>query len=203
MHDRSLQDTRCAAILLAAGASTRLGEPKQLVISDGETLLHRTARLAAEAACAPVIVVLGFAEASMRPALEGLDVTPVVNEDWAEGMGSSLRCGMEAMLQAHSSANAVLLLVCDQAKLTGEHLRCLLDLHGSGSAAITASRYGGRAGVPAVFSSQFFVNLLESHGDQGARELLRTHIGESSYVDFPAGVTDVDTPDDLKSLRTH
>jgi len=188
------------AILLAAGASTRLGHPKQLVKVNGETLLHRAARLALEAGCHPVIVVLGAEEAAIRPTLEGLAILPVLNPDWSEGMGSSLHHGMQTMLQASPQTGAVLLLVCDQAKLSREHLGHLMATYRTSQNPIVASRYEKHPGVPAIFSSQFFPDLLKSQGDQGARGLLRRHSVQTSYVNFPEGSADIDTPQDLEAL---
>lgn len=188
------------AILLAAGSSTRLGYPKQLIKINGETLLHRTARLALEAGCEPVIAVLGAEETTIRPALEDLAVLPATNPEWQEGMGSSLRHGVQRLLQTNPQAKAVLLLVCDQPKLSREHLNRLITTYWANQAPIVASQYENRPGVPAIVSSQFFSELLKSRGDQGARELLRGHPNETGYIDFPEGSSDIDTPQDLETL---
>lgn len=196
-----MSDARCAAVILAAGASTRLGQPKQLVSINGETLLHRTARFAAEAGCAPIFIVLGFEAERMRDELTDLSVEAVVNPVWQEGMGSSLRAGMEAVRSLDPQPEAVLLLVCDQPGLTVEHLRAILTQQTAprtaGEVAITASVYAGRAGVPAVFSAKLFGELLRSSGDRGARELIRAHAAEVQEIPWPAGELDVDRPEDL------
>lgn len=190
-----------AALILAAGASTRLGQPKQLVWLDGESLLRRTARLAFAAGCAPVFVVLGFEADRMRPELNGLRATAVVNQKWAEGMGSSLRCGMDAIARIEPAVEAVLLLVCDQPRLTAQHLQSLLDCHRAGKSLITASFYADRAGVPAVFAATLFPELLGCSGDRGARDLIRGHSDQVQRVCWPAGELDVDRPQDLEELR--
>ena len=107
-----------AAILLAAGASTRLGHPKQLVRFQNQSLLRRSAALALESGAEPVYVVLGSYAANLQPELEGLAVKVVVNPDWEEGMGSSLRCGIAEMQRETPGASSVLVLVCDQPLLT-------------------------------------------------------------------------------------
>jgi len=196
-----MPEFRCAAVILAAGASSRLGQPKQLILLDGESLLHRTARLAIEAGCAPVFVVLGFDADRMRVQLDGLPVEIVINPQWQEGMGSSLRSGMAAVWQTQPESASVLVLVCDQPRLSREHLRDLLTRHNSDrpdrGIAITASAYAGRTGVPAVFSASLFPELLASAGDQGARNVIRAHASEVESVPWPDGELDLDLPGDL------
>lgn len=188
---------RIAAVILAAGASQRLGQPKQLIQVAGESLLRRTARLAVKAGCAPVWVVLGFAAEQMRPELQGLPVQALTNAHWGRGMASSLRSGVSA---AQVSADAVLLLVCDQVRLSADHLRSLLVQHRGGTATITASAYGGRLGVPAIFSARLFSELLEIEGDRGAREVIERHPAETQAVSWPGGAFDLDGPEQLKAI---
>lgn len=196
-----MPEQACAAVILAAGASTRLGQPKQRIQLGGESLLRRTARLAVEAGCAPVLVVLGFQAEQMRPELEGLAVRAVVNDSWVEGMGSSLRRGVEALGQTQPHPGAALVLVCDQPRLTLDHLRQLRLIHSEGNAPITASSYGGRAGVPAVFAEALFPQLAAAAGDRGARDLIRQSAGPIRVVAWPDGELDLDCPEDLDHLR--
>ncbi len=196
---------RIAAVILAAGASTRLGQPKQLLrpggeSPDAESLLRRTARHAVAAGCAPAFVVLGCAAEQMRPELDGLPVTPLVNEKWSEGMGSSLRCGMDAVIRHQPPIPAVLLLVCDQPRLTAGYLRTLLDRHEAGSSPITASFYAQHDGVPAVLAASLFPDLLACSGDRGARDLIRTHAAQVQRLPWPEGELDLDRPEDLEQV---
>ena len=190
----------CASILLAAGASTRLGKPKQLLKLDGESLLRRTARMAVEAGCGPNLVVLGAAAEEMGRQLEGLDVETVVNEAWREGMGSSLRCAIAARLAGASRPDAVLLLVCDQPNVTVGLLRALMAEQGGKVGSIAASRYEGVFGVPAVFGAEYFAELAELSGDRGARGVVMQHAAQVRCVDFPGGEFDVDTLTDAELL---
>ncbi len=189
-----------AAVLLAAGASTRLGQSKQLIQVAGESLLRRSARLAVEAGCAPVFVVLGFEAERMRTELEGLKVQTVVNNEWKEGMGSSLRRGVAAASQTQTHPAGVLVLVCDQLRLNLEHLSNLLDRHTHGAAPITASLYAGKSGVPAVFAARLFPELLAAEGDSGARNLILQYGSRVQTLAWPDGALDLDLPEQLAGL---
>jgi molybdenum cofactor cytidylyltransferase len=191
----------CAAIVLAAGASTRLGQPKQLIVVDGETLLHRTTRLAIQAGCLPVIVVLGRDAATLAGEVEGLGASIVINDEWQTGMASSLKSGLQAVLAAKPHQRRVMILVCDQPKLDASVLRDLLTTHTAKEGLITASRYRSTKGVPAIFSRELFPELLELTGDQGARRIVQLHLEEVASVDFPGGEFDLDTPQDLARLH--
>lgn len=201
-----MSDFGCAAVIPAAGASTRLGQPKQLLRIDGhESLLRRTARLAVEAGCAPVLAVLGYEAEKMAPELTRLPVEIVVNANWREGMGASLRAGMEAVLRIDPLPDSVLVLVCDQPRLTADHLRTLLARHhaafGTVHSAITASVYAGRAGVPAIFSSDWFSELARSSADRGARDLIQAQAAGVQRIPWPEGELDLDRPEDLAAIE--
>jgi len=177
-----------AAIILAAGASKRLGQPKQLVVLGGETLMERAVRIAREAGCAPVIVVLGATAAQIRECCNLAGAMVAVNESWDEGMASSVRVGVSWAAEASDA----ILMTCDQPAVTAEHLRKLMD-----TGELTASAYAGRRGVPAYFPAESFAELQELTGDAGARELLRA----AASIELPLGELDVDTPEELEQAR--
>jgi len=178
---------RTVAIILAAGASRRLGRPKQLVevAPWGEPLVHRIARVALEV-CDRVAVIEGAVP--LIDALAGLPVTIVHNAAWNEGIGSSIRAGIAWA----SSADAALLLTCDQVDVDAAHLTRLV-----GPGLLTASRYGGTLGIPAVFPRSWFPALFALRGDRGAQPLLSP--SRALAVDWPAGERDLDTPADLEA----
>ena len=192
----------CAAIVLAAGASTRLRQPKQLLKLNGETLLHRTVRLAQQAGCNPVFVVLGFEAARMQQELNGLEANPVINQNWPSGMGSSLRAGIAAAMKESPQPQKILALLCDQPTLSAEILSKLLETSAKAKSLITASSYAGRFGVPAIFDKQLYPDLLKVAGDQGARSVIQRYLNQTSLVEFPGGVIDIDTPEDLANLTS-
>lgn len=183
---------KTAALVLAAGASTRLGQPKQLVLLQGETLLERALRLACKAGCEPVIAVLG-AHAGKIEAVVSFDGIHVVhNPAWQEGMASSIRAGLHDLVMGR--AERLLVMACDQPSVTAGHLQALLQQEEG----IVASGYAGRRGIPAVFPRSMFGDLMHLRGDAGARDLLR---GESvTLIDLPEGELDIDTPADLARL---
>ncbi|HEY6445411.1 MAG TPA: nucleotidyltransferase family protein [Acidobacteriaceae bacterium] len=198
--ERTSDSDGIAAVVLAAGASRRLGEPKQLIQIEGESLLRRSVRLAVEAGSAPVLVVLGFAADRMRGELAGLAAEAIENGGWQEGMGSSLRCGVAAAA-ARPEVDGVLAMVCDQPRLTAEHLRGLMDLHRKTGGALTASFYGGRAGVPAVFGRLLFGELLDLQADRGARGVIEAHADQTRTIAWPEGEMDMDRPEQVRAQK--
>ena len=181
-----------AAVVLAAGASQRLGEPKQLVRLGRETLLERAVRVAREAECSPVVVVVGAEHGQVLGNSVLGDVVTVINDEWKEGMASSIRLGVQALGFAARDAEGVLLMTCDQPAVTAKHL-----VHLTLRAEVKASRYAGKNGVPAYFPKKYFARLMELKGDAGARELL----AEAPYEELENGELDVDTVKDLKRAR--
>ena len=176
------------AIILAAGASTRLGQPKQLVTIQNETLLDRAVRTAREAACDPIVVILGASAERVEQASNLEDTLVLVNDLWAEGMASSLRLGITAI----RDLDAAVVMTCDMPAVTPFHLRALMA-----TGQLTASRYAGRNGVPACFPASAFPSLLALRGDAGARILL----AQTPSIDLPGGDLDLDTPEDLTRLH--
>src|SRR4051794_5306915 len=133
-----------AAIILAAGGSRRLGQPKQLLVYRGETLLNRAIRIASEAGASPVLAVLGGGFESIRSSIQSSTAFPVHNHRWRKGMGSSIAAGMRALGVCAPDADGVLLMSCDQPRLTVEHLRALIVAFASEAPrAIAASAYAG------------------------------------------------------------
>jgi molybdenum cofactor cytidylyltransferase len=191
-----------AAILLAAGASRRLGQPKQLLVHERETLLGRAVRLAGESGAAPVFVVLGGHFERICAAVSFGSASPVFNEQWEKGIASSIHAGLHAMDIGAPNAAGALILSCDQPRLTGEHLRALIETFtAQPEPAIVASAYAGVHGIPAVFPRAVFDDLLGLQGDRGARALLVNPPCPVIGVPFAGGEVDIDVPEDLARLE--
>jgi molybdenum cofactor cytidylyltransferase len=181
---------KSGALILAAGASTRLGSPKQLVRLGDETLLERSIRIAEEAGCAPVVVILGAHEELIRSQCNLSDVLVVFNPDWADGMGTSLSLGARIF----ENVSGIIVMTCDMPTVTADHLAALAS-----SGTVTASLYVGRKGIPAYFPREVIPALFEMKGDVGAREILRT----ASAIELAGGEIDIDTKEDLaRALST-
>ncbi|MGB8260526.1 MAG: nucleotidyltransferase family protein [Terracidiphilus sp.] len=190
-----------AAVVLAAGGSRRLGQPKQLLLLDGETLLGRTLRLVRGAGAGPVVVVLGAYAEEIRAAVPLEGFVAIENAAWEQGMAGSMRAGLAAVERAAPEAAGVLLVACDQPRLTAAHLRALREAFAAqAGAAIVASGYAGVAGVPALFPRAVFPRLLALEGDRGARALLAAPPCPLVTIPFDGGEMDIDTPTDLASL---
>jgi len=166
---------------------------------DGETLLARSVRLAGEAGAAPVIVVIG-ANADLIGAAVPVDSADVVkNEEWEQGIASSIHAGVNSL---DADARGVLILACDQPRLSAEHLRGLIETFAAQSeTSIVASAYAGVLGIPAVFPREAFPQLLALRGDKGARALLVRPPCPLITIPFPGGEVDIDRPDDLAQLQ--
>ena len=178
-------------LVLAAGGSSRLGRPKQLLPYLDGTLVEHAVRTALLSGAAEVVVVVGAERERVREALKGLDVRIVVNEDWRDGMGGSISLGIKALGEEIEKAVVAL---GDQPRITPEHLRRLAER----ARPVAASAYAGVLGAPAAFARSEFDRLVALTGEVGARSLLRE--GEIAPVAFDSANVDVDTPEDYRSL---
>jgi molybdenum cofactor cytidylyltransferase len=189
-----------AVVVLAAGASRRLGTPKQLLPYRGTTLLAHAARTALEAALGPVFVVLGSDAERCREALEGLDVTIVDHGTWSRGMGTSIAAGVLAA-EAQVGCEAILLMTCDQPGVTAAHLVALAAAQRTTAADAAGSAYRGITGTPAILARRLFPALLALPPDAGARILLADPRYRVVSVPCPACALDVDTADQAATLE--
>jgi molybdenum cofactor cytidylyltransferase len=187
------------AIVLAAGASTRFGSPKQLVRVAGRPLLHTAVARAADVAGSAVTVVLGAHAAELTPLLTHTQALVVINREWREGMASSIRAGVSRL---PASCNAVLLMVVDQAAVTAEDLQRLVGAWRRQPDYVVAARYGMTTGVPAIFPRSVFSDLVALRGDVGARVLLQRNPDRVVRVPMASAAIDLDTPEDLLKIAS-
>ena len=189
-------------ILLAAGSSSRLGRPKQLLPYQGQTLLRRAAEVAVASPCRPLVLVTGALHDELLPEIDGLPFHVVRNDDWAAGMAGSIAAGLAELETAAEGpqVDALVVMLCDQPLLTPEVIGELIVQFQATGQPVVASSYAGIKGVPALFSRAVFAELRELHGTNGARKLLQQH-AQLPTVDFPGGATDVDTAAQYAALR--
>ncbi len=210
-------------VILAAGESSRMGTPKQLLLYAGETLLQRTIN-AAQAVAENVIVVLGanaqVVAGACSPQAENLSSASnaqkhakasrlggykppphiIENHNWREGMGTSVSLGLQTLLKSHPNTKAVIFLLCDQPLLTSEILQQIVTKQEATGSPIVAAEYNGTLGVPALFAASLFPALLSLAGAEGARKVITKHRSEALGVPFQEGAMDIDTPADYAQL---
>ena len=187
-----------ALLLLAAGASTRMGRPKQLLPYRGRTLLRHAAETAVASGCAPVVLVTGALHQELLAEVAGLPIQAINNEKWESGMASSIQAGLAAV--APAQPRAVLIMLTDQPLVTPGLLQQLVAQQQHTQAPIVAAAYGDTLGVPALFARALLPALLQLQGQQGAVRLIAGQGAAVGRVDFPAGLLDVDTPEQYAAL---
>jgi molybdenum cofactor cytidylyltransferase len=190
-------ENRLLLAVLAAGASRRLGQPKQLVALDGEPLLRRQCRVALEANIGPVAVILGCRATDCAATIVDLPIARHINRRWTEGLSMSIRRAAEAAVTANTSG--LLLLHVDQYRLTAADLRSLhaawIDSHGSNACVAV---HGDDFCPPVIFPRRCFADLLQLFGDEGARRVLAAlRADELRRVVIPNAIHDLDLPADL------
>ena len=189
-----------AVIVLAAGASTRMGSSKQLLPYKGKTLLQQVADTAKAAEVSLVITILG-ANAETILQQSGTGIHPyIVNENWREGMASSIQSGLKKALELRPGLEAVAFIVGDQPFLSSAVINELFTLMENTGLPIVACNYENTVGVPAVFSKTVFPALMELKGEEGAKKLIKAAGAQVALLHFPQGAIDVDTKEDYSRL---
>ena len=188
-------------VILAAGASERLGRAKQLIEFQGKPLLEYVIDQFEEIAISTRILVLGaFADVIQKSVNTG-SFKIVINENWQEGMASSIREGLQSALNKEDKTERLLFVLSDQPYVTKTLFEKLLQMHTGGNKAITACGYQNAIGAPAVFSKSMFSELLSLQGAQGAGRLIKKYPDKVNVLPFEKGAIDIDTPEDLNTLN--
>ena len=194
------RDVKIGGLLLAAGGSSRMGQPKQLLQFKGKTLMRHAAEAMAASICDPVVVVLGAETARSAAEIEGLSVFQCLNENWKSGMSSSIKIGLAQLVEIAPEIDAVLISLCDQPFVTAEMLNRFSEKFAASDASVVAANYNGVAGVPALFSRELFGELSRLDGDKGARDLIRSR-SDIEIVELLEAAFDIDTLDDIKYVK--
>ena len=190
-----------AAIILAAGPSSRMGQPKQMLDIRGERLLVKIAQTFLNAGISNVVVVLGSNEQAHREILKDQPVDIVHNPNWKSGMGSSIKTGLQH-LTLDPSVESVILSVCDQPLLSEDIISGLVRESTETGKPIIASEYSGVPGVPALFHRSYFGRLADLPDDQGAKKIIMNNSSDVSVIPFPGGEIDLDTWGDYEKFRS-
>lgn len=188
-----------AAMILAAGASTRMGRNKVLIEIEGQTLLRRAVLRSLAAGVDPVLVVIGHEAERVRRELDGLACRAVLNPEHARGMNTSLSAGVGAL---PPEASAAVVLLADMPLVDEAMIRAVVERHAATGAPLVTARYGDVTAPPTLYARSLFPELLGGEGEGRGREVVRRHRAEAAWVDFaPALLADLDVPDDLRRAR--
>jgi CTP:molybdopterin cytidylyltransferase MocA len=187
--------TDVVVLVLAAGSAGRFGAPKQCVHVDGVPLVRRAA-LAGLGVGADVVVVTGANAGAVAEALQGLPLETLHNAGWADGMGTSIACGIRHVAQ-NAGGRAALICLSDQPLVGTAQLQRLIDAHGETPDHIIAADHGTALGPPCIFPRRFYPELAALPGAEGARRVLAAHAADVRIVAMPEASVDIDTRDDL------
>ena len=187
-------------IILAAGASVRMNSPKQLLKFAGKTLLKIAAETAIESTYQPVIVVLGANFELTKTQIEDLPIEIVCNEDWQNGLSSSIKCGIGNLLKIAPNINACIIALADQPFVTASHLNLFAEKFQHSDNLIIAAEYNDTIGVPAIFAREVFNDFKEISGDKGAKVIIEKHSNRLTTINLPEAAFDIDTPQDFINL---
>lgn len=189
-------------ILLAAGNSSRMGSPKQLLMYQGKTFLERIIDTASEIFDPNhIVLVLGAHHHEISSVIKNKNIHIVINENWESGMASSIQSGMKALSGLFPEMEGCFISVCDQPYLTGDLFSKMLQLKETSEKEIVVAKYADTLGVPALFSKKYFKQLMELTGEQGAKKIIQQNMNDVESFEFEKGAVDIDTPSDYNHLK--
>ncbi|MDQ1142487.1 nucleotidyltransferase family protein [Pedobacter agri] len=194
---------KTAIIILAAGNSSRMGRPKQLLQYKGQTFLDIAIQAAVQTSFSPIIVVLGAHAKEIMDGHHYARITFVLNEDWKTGMSSSIATGMNVILKDFSDTENIIITVADQVHITSDILEALYQKFKSENKNIVTAHYLQTTGTPALFNKKYFNKLLNLQGSGGAKNIIKQHLDDVSSIPFELGHIDIDTATDYHNLINH
>jgi molybdenum cofactor cytidylyltransferase len=187
-------------IILAAGSSSRLGRPKQLIEFQGKTLIQRGVEFAGKSKADQLIVVLGWNPKLIQSGFDSTQTPSVINENWEEGMASSMQVGLRFLMEKEQ-LDQVILMLCDQPFVDIKLLDQLILAKKKSGKGIVACAYSDTLGVPALFDQKYFEEMLALKGSEGAKKVILKNRKDVFKVDFPLGEIDLDTEADIEKLK--
>ena len=195
-------ENKIGVVILAAGASTRLGKPKQLLRYHGKSLLQNAIDAAVSSAANTVLIVLGANADEITNEIDRSGISIIINTEWNEGMASSVTIGLNELLFISPSIEAAIFMVCDQPHISSQLINGLINVHRQTGKPIVTCNYGDTIGPPALFHRTLFNEIMQLKGDVGARMIIQQHSDEVATVLFPEGKIDIDTIDDYEALNS-
>lgn len=187
-------------ILLAAGSSSRLGRSKQLIEFQGKKLIQKAIEEAQKSKANSSVVVLGWNPDLIKTGFDSDHIPYVINENWEEGMASSMQAGLRFLIEKEHPDQVILMLV-DQPFVDSKLLdRLILEKENSGKG-IVACLYSETLGVPAIFDRAYFEEMVSLKGSEGAKKVILKNSADVFPIDFPLGAVDLDTPEDIEKLN--
>jgi molybdenum cofactor cytidylyltransferase len=187
-------------LMLAAGSSSRLGQPKQLLRFNGKPLLQHSIDIALAVNKGPVLTVLGANADMIKKHVTVTGGHIFTNDNWQEGMGSTIAYGVQRMYELHPEMMALIIMVCDQPLITPSLLNELIQMHEENEKRIVACAYGDSLGTPVLFERRFFNELTQLNGHGGAKKIIFKYPEDVAAMPFPDGNIDIDTADDYERL---
>ena len=187
-------------IILAAGGSLRLGTPKQLLQYKSQSLLKKIVRIAVEVEPNNSLVVIGAQKESMQKELAQTGIAIAVNNNWQQGMSSSIKIGLTQLLKSNAALGGCIFSVCDQPFITAGLLQNLIKKHQQSSKGIIAAAYAGIFGTPVLLDKKYFEDLMHLQNDEGAKKILHKYNHDLATIPFEGGEVDIDTKEDYKKL---
>jgi molybdenum cofactor cytidylyltransferase len=188
------------AIILAAGGSSRFGQPKQLLMFQGESLIRRAVRAAEKGGCGRIVVVAGEQRDLIESELQETTAFVIHNPQWGRGLGTSIDAGLQHLLSAHPKVDAAVVLACDQPFVDARTISALITMRKDSGKPIVASRYANTLGIPALFDRSCFPALLALPDDCGAKAIIESRGRDVAEISFEQGAIDIDTPADFEGL---
>ncbi|MGB0891820.1 MAG: nucleotidyltransferase family protein [Flavobacteriaceae bacterium] len=188
---------KTAVLILAAGSSSRMGNPKQLLPYKNTTLLGNAIEQAQKSNTNAVFCVLGANAEIIKKSIEKNPIETIYNPNYKDGLSSSIVTGIDYL--SDKNFDAVLILLADQPKITSSFLNQLLKTSEENPSKIIACNYDKNIGVPAIFPKKYFVELLKLKGDKGAKEIINNHSSEIIKM-ASFNLIDIDTKEDYKNL---
>jgi len=189
-----------AIIILAAGSSSRLGQPKQLLKYDGRSLLQIAIDAAEQSDAHDKVLVLGADAEEIKKDIKLKSIYLTVNQGWGLGMSKSLEVALKQLLENNPELDQVLVLLCDQPYVTSSLLNAMIATQKSSGKGIVACKYQDTLGVPVLFNKKYFEELMDLSGQKGAKKLIYEHDDDLATVFFPEGKIDIDTKEDYDQL---